>query len=566
MSLIIIIIILALVFDYINGFHDAANSIATVVSTKVLTPFQAVVWAAVFNSVAYFIFKDHAVANSISKTVEEPFITLNVILAGLLAAIFWNLLTWWFGIPSSSSHTLVGGFAGAAIAHAFITKGNLDLKTIVNTSKITEIILFIFMAPILGMAISIFITLVTIMRNTWLRLVIMLAAGALVFFIFRTYEQKKINESLAKYYKVDSYKKDYDVALEKAKTAAALQPDADKILAKLNLAKSNASASKNLVNGYRSIGADKTAEKIMLALDTTALYQSKITEGVGKYLKVESFKKQTYNDSTLKPQYEAINATYTILKDSVNKYKGNLSAMQASVAGYLKLDAAETSKLVAATNINLKSDIQKEITKADNSIPLYILLSLILFFAITYVIVEKIKTPNAYKFAAMFKKLQLVSSAAFSVGHGGNDAQKVMGIIGAALIALPATDPLHIENFKDLPTWVPIACYMAIGLGTMSGGWKIVKTMGSKITKVTPLEGVAAETSGAITLFVTEQMGIPVSTTHTITGAIIGVGATKRLSAVRWGVTISLLWAWILTIPISALVAALVYYVIHLLK
>jgi PiT family inorganic phosphate transporter len=182
-----------------------------------------------------------------------------------------------------------------------------------------------------------------------------------------------------------------------------------------------------------------------------------------------------------------------------------------------------------------------------------------IFFCLVYIYVEKIKTPTAYKMAGMFKKLQLYSSAAFSIGHGGNDAQKVMGIIGAALIANGS-----IQEFSQLPDWVPFACYAAIGLGTMSGGWKIVKTMGSKITKVTPLEGVAAETAGAFTLFFTSQMGIPVSTTHTITGSIVGVGATKRLSAVRWGITLNLLWAWILTIPVSALVAALCYYIITL--
>jgi len=149
-----------------------------------------------------------------------------------------------------------------------------------------------------------------------------------------------------------------------------------------------------------------------------------------------------------------------------------------------------------------------------------------------------------------------VSSAAFSIGHGGNDAQKVMGIITAALIAGG-----QITDIKEMPTWVPLACYAAIGLGTLSGGWKIVKTMGTRITKVTPLEGVCAESAGAMTLYLTEQMGIPVSTTHTITGSIIGVGATKRLSAVRWGVTIQLLWAWILTIPVSALLAGLAYWI-----
>jgi len=167
---------------------------------------------------------------------------------------------------------------------------------------------------------------------------------------------------------------------------------------------------------------------------------------------------------------------------------------------------------------------------------------------------------NANRANFWFKRLQLVSSAAFSIGHGGNDAQKVMGIIMVALIAYdPAT-----YSLDHMVTWVPLACYSAIALGTMSGGWKIVKTMGTKITKVTPFEGVAAETAGAITLFVTEALKIPVSTTHTITGSIIGVGATKRLSAVRWGVTVNLLWAWILTIPVSALLAALIFFILKL--
>ncbi|MEO6069824.1 MAG: inorganic phosphate transporter, partial [Chitinophagaceae bacterium] len=166
---------------------------------------------------------------------------------------------------------------------------------------------------------------------------------------------------------------------------------------------------------------------------------------------------------------------------------------------------------------------------------------------------------NAAKAHVWFKRLQLLSSAAFSIGHGGNDAQKVMGIIMAALIA---HDPnrYHLDHMEF---WIPLACYSAIALGTMSGGWKIIKTMGTRITKVTPFEGVAAETAGAVTLFVTEALKIPVSTTHTITGAIIGVGATKRLSAVRWGVTINLLWAWVLTIPISGLLACGVYYLVH---
>jgi PiT family inorganic phosphate transporter len=161
-----------------------------------------------------------------------------------------------------------------------------------------------------------------------------------------------------------------------------------------------------------------------------------------------------------------------------------------------------------------------------------------------------------------FKALQLVSSGALSFAHGGNDAQKVMGIIYVALVA----SGLNCTMGDAMPEWIPLVCYSAIALGTMSGGWKIVKTMGTKITKVTPLEGVSAETAGAITLFITERFGIPVSTTHTITGSIIGVGLTKRVSAVRWGVTINLVWAWIITIPISALIAGLVFVAIHAFK
>ena len=168
-------------------------------------------------------------------------------------------------------------------------------------------------------------------------------------------------------------------------------------------------------------------------------------------------------------------------------------------------------------------------------------------------------TLNTARATLYLKRFQLVSSAVFSIGHGGNDAQKVMGIITVALIC-----DHRIASFDQMPVWVPLACYSAIAIGTMSGGWKIIKTMGTRITKVTPFEGVAAETAGAITLFLTENLKIPVSTTHTITGSIIGVGATRRLSAVRWGVTISLLWAWILTIPVSGLLAAIVFSIVNL--
>jgi inorganic phosphate transporter, PiT family len=395
----IVIIALALIFDYINGFHDAANSIATVVSTKVLTPFQAVLWAALFNFVAYFIFKDHGVANTIAKTVKQDFITLEVIFSGLIAAITWNLLTWWSGIPSSSSHTLIGGFAGAAIAHA----GGFNA---VNSEPVLKTAAFILLAPLIGMLVAFTISL-------W------------------------------------------------------------------------------FINSFRKGWGPK-------------LFSSCIILGVILFL-------------------------YMSLETDPAKLKSHYDAYLLKVIFHSQ---------------NFK----------------WLLLSLIIIVIAVFTLY--LSSLNANRANSWFKRLQLVSSAIFSIGHGGNDAQKVMGIIMAALIA---SNPqrYHLEHME---WWVPLACYTAISIGTMSGGWKIVKTMGTRITKVTPFEGVAAETAGAITLFVTEALKIPVSTTHTITGSIMGVGAVKRLSAVRWGVTFNLLWAWILTIPISGLLAAGVYFVIHLFK
>jgi len=397
----ITIIALALIFDYINGFHDAANSIATIVSTKVLTPFQAVLWAALFNSIAFFIFKDHGVADTVAKTVKPDLVSGNmmvVIFSGLIAAILWNLLTWWLGIPSSSSHTLIGGFAGAAVA-----AGGFQA---VNSPIILKTASFIILAPLIGMIMAFLMSLwfLSSFKKGW---------GSKIF-------------SIAVIIAVIIF------------LASSLEFD-------------------------RAILAKKTD------------YESYITQ----------------------------------------------------VIFYSK---------------NFK----------------WILLSFILLvMAVFSLFLSNLNTHKANKW---FKRLQLISSAAFSIGHGGNDAQKVMGIITAALIAGGT-----IESFSQMPNWVPIACYAAIGIGTMSGGWKIVKTMGTKITKVTPFEGVAAETAGAVTLFVTEALKIPVSTTHTITGAIMGVGATKRLSAVRWGVTINLIWAWVLTIPISGLLAAGIYFVVNLI-
>ena len=395
MTFLITIIILALIFDYINGFHDAANSIATIVSTKVLTPFQAVMWAAFFNFVAFFIFKEHGVANTIANTVKQDFITLPVVFSGLIAAIIWNLLTWWFGIPSSSSHALIGGFAGAAIAHAGFSS--------INSTPILLIAGFIFLAPILGMLMAYVISL-------W------------------------------------------------------------------------------FINSFRKGHIPKIISAAIIALVIIFLSQMLIVD-----------------NSKIVSHYENY---------------------------YLR---------VIFYGPNFK----------------WILLAFILI--IMAIFTFYLNSLNTAKSNIWFKRLQLLSSAAFSIGHGGNDAQKVMGIITAALIAHGT-----IENFEQMPVWVPISCYTAIALGTLSGGWKIIKTMGTKITKVTPFEGVAAETAGAITLFITEFLKIPVSSTHTIAGSIVGVGATKRLSAVRWGITVNLLWAWIITIPISALLAMGVFVIVHL--
>jgi PiT family inorganic phosphate transporter len=449
MSLLIVIIVLALLFDYINGFHDAANAIATIVATKVLTPFQAVLWAAFFNFLAYWVF-GFGVADTVAKTAKTDSINLTVILAGVIAAIVWNLITWWKGIPSSSSHTLIGGFAGAAIAHAISLHGFSDYIVIEEGIQVTKhwynivnwykpgedvglpsgvsvIIAFIVLAPLLGMFISYFISL-------WLM-----------------YSSQK-----------NIYPKILTVAL-------------------------------------------------MLLF---ALFLSSVLEGY---------------DEIKKPRFES--HFWSVICEPVN-IKWTLVA--------------------------------------------------IIFYslAIFNLVFSGFSTSKAEK---VLKKMQLLSSAAFSLGHGGNDSQKVMGIIAAAVAVYLNTHPhtnmsmgwldlnVVLPSEKDgvkidgqMPSWIPLTCYTVIALGTMSGGWKIVKTMGSKITKVTAFEGVIAESAGALTLFTTEHFKIPVSTTHTITGSIIGVGVTKRVSAVRWGVTVKLLWAWVLTIPVSAILAALVYYLYRL--
>jgi PiT family inorganic phosphate transporter len=321
LALVVFIIFVALAFDYINGFHDAANSIATVVSTRVLTPMQAVAWAAVFNFVAAFGFGVN-VAKTVGKGVVDPGVVDHwVILGGLCGAIIWNLITWYYGIPSSSSHALIGGFAGAAVAKAGF--GSL------LTSGLLKIAIFIVLAPVLGL----------ILGYTFMTLTLL---------IFRNSRPSRVDW--------------------------------------------------------------------------------------------------------------------------------------------------------------------------------------------------------------VFRRMQLVSAAFYSLGHGTNDAQKTMGIIAILLYSSG-----HLGPEFYVPFWVVLAAHAALGLGTLAGGWRIVKTMGMRLTKLRPVGGFCAETAGAIMLIGTAVGGIPVSTTHTITGSIMGVGATQRLSAVRWGLAGRIVWAWILTIPLSAILAGLTW-------
>jgi PiT family inorganic phosphate transporter len=328
MSLLVVIIILALGFDFLNGFHDAANSIATVVSTKVLTPAKAVAWAAIFNFLSFLVFGPK-VAAMVGKGVVDPhFMTLTAVACALVGAIIIDIVTWIWGLPTSSSHALVGGLLGVAL----VAGG----PAAIISSGIYKIMIFIVVSPVVGLLLAFFI-----------------------------------------------------------------------------------------------------------------------------------------------------------------------------------------SSLVE--------------------------------------IIVRRKHP--YKIDKLFRRLQFISSAAFSLGHGGSDAQKTMGIIWMALLVSNT-----LPQGAALPYWVVIACQIAMGLGTLFGGWRIVKTMGQRITKLRPFEGFCAETSGALTLYATILFGIPVSTTHTITGAVIGVGARKRFSAVRWGVTLNIVWAWVLTIPISALIAACCFWIVKIFQ
>ncbi|HYX23217.1 MAG TPA: inorganic phosphate transporter [Thermoanaerobaculia bacterium] len=322
-AFLVLIVLVALAFDFLNGFHDAANSIATVVSTRVLSPQKAVVWAAFFNFVAAFVLGTHVAKTIGSGMIDLSVVTREVVLAGLIGAILWNLFTWYYGLPVSSSHALIGGYAGAAIAKA-------GWSSIVVAGW-TKTLLFIVLAPLIGMILAFFM----MVSVSW------------------------------------------------------------------------------IVRNWRPSRVDRR-----------------------------------------------------------------------------------------------------------------------------------------------FRGMQLLSAAAYSLGHGGNDAQKTMGIITGLLVAAG-----YLKEFK-VPLWVILISHAAIAFGTLFGGWRIVKTMGTKITKLQPVGGFCAETAGAITLVGATLAGIPVSTTHTITGAIVGVGATRRLSAVKWGVAGRIVWAWVLTIPIAAAVAAVAYLVV----
>lgn len=475
-----VVIVIALLFDLVNGFHDAANSIATVVSTKVLTPFQAVVWAAAFNIIAFWVF-DMSVGNTVAKTVDNNAIDLWVILAGLIAATFWNLLTWWLGLPSSSSHTLIGGFAGAAVAHA-----GFD---VIATGEIIKVVLFIFLAPFIGGIIAFAIALVTVSRSFLQKMFwIFLLSGITIYMML--YMIKYLDMKPIMLYIVAGMLGIFILTyiwyqlVHGKKQSAMKESNMYKRLQLLS------SAAFSLGHG----GAD--SQKVMgiicaaLMVYGNLAREGKVEGKIPAYLSISEVMQIEYKDENgrkmkEKPEYAK--------GGHVHVYTKNDTIFESSSESWIFADGA--------MNPAFKGTFTPE-------------------------------------FEEHFVQGKL------------RDKEKL------------STKVAH----ETMPFWIAFGCYLMIGLGTLMGGWKIVKTMGTKITKVSPLEGVCAETAGALTLFTVSNMGIPVSTTHTITGSIIGVGATKRLSAVRWGVTINLLWAWILTIPVSALLAATVYYAILLFK
>lgn len=489
-SLLIAIIILALLFDLVNGFHDAANSIATVVSTKVLTPFQAVIWAAVFNIAAFWVF-DMSVGNTVAKTVDNSAIDLYVILSGLIAAMLWNLLTWWLGIPSSSSHTLIGGFAGAAVAHA-----GFD---VIAGGEIIKVILFIFLAPFIGGFIAFVIALITVSRNFGRKMFAILILSTITFFIM--------------YYMVEFL----DV-----------KPVMMYIVMGMIVLFILTYTYYQLVHGKKQTAMKESNMYKKLQLLSSAAFS--LGHGGADSQKVMGI----------------ICAALMVFANSQRNDEGQIVGDIPNM-----LEISEVFQIVTHDKFGHLEKFKPEYTHTIDSLKIkpedHILV---------YTKGDHIYDAKNHDIIFNGKKLNqdYLEAGSFKEFVDKNGVLKEDHKIKSKV------------NSESMPGWIAFSCYLMIGLGTMMGGWKIVKTMGTKITKVTPLEGVCAETAGALTLFTVSNLGIPVSTTHTITGSIIGVGATKRLSAVRWGVTINLLWAWILTIPVSGVVAAIIYYSTYLFR
>ncbi len=526
-TLLIVVIAIALLFDLVNGFHDAANSIATVVSTKVLTPFQAVVWAAAFNIIAFWVF-DMSVGNTVAKTVDSNAIDLWVILAGLLAATFWNLLTWWLGIPSSSSHTLIGGFAGAAVAHAGFS--------VIDSAEILKVVLFIFLAPIIGGFIAYLIAVVTISRSFWKKMLVILALSGVTIMVME-YMIEYIDMKPIMLYIVIGMISIFILVYIWFELVHGKKPSAMKeanMHKKLQLL---SSAAFSLGHG----GAD--SQKVMGIICAALLVygnmgrQGKLDTSVPKDLQItELMQIEFHNDEDklekFKPEVASIDSTVYFL--------ANKEIVDATTGDVVYNKEGKVTEAFANKTIPSYDEIDENLGK----IEVYTLGDALCDAKTNDTVFNDKKLNQEYVYAGIFSNF--VDKNSGELKEGFKIKTKV--------------------HSDTMPFWIAFGCYLMIGLGTLMGGWKIVKTMGTKITKVTPLEGVCAETAGALTLFTVSQFGIPVSTTHTITGSIIGVGATKRLSAVRWGVTINLLWAWILTIPVSAGLAALFYYLIVWLR
>jgi PiT family inorganic phosphate transporter len=524
-TLLIVVIVIALLFDLVNGFHDAANSIATVVSTKVLTPFQAVVWAATFNVVAFWVF-DMSVGNTVAKTVDNSAIDLWVILAGLLAATAWNLFTWRLGIPSSSSHTLIGGFAGAAVAH-----GGFD---VIAGGEILKVVLFIFLAPIIGGVIAFAIALVTMSRRFFLKFILIIIA-TLGLYILMNYmiefmDMKKEMMWITMGMMVIFISAYIYYMLVHGKRQTAMKES--NMYKRLQLLSSAAfSLGHGGADSQKVMGIICAALMVYGNMQREVHQEDKIHEKfqISEVMQIEHSDEEGHKKK-YKPEFGTIkNVTFFTEGDDIKDLKTQEVIFheeklnKAYAHAELFTDFSKAEKTIEHLHIYTKGD---DIYDAANK-----------------ELIFNDKTLNQkYSKAGMF-----VSSVE---NNELKDGYKIKTKV----------------NSETMPFWISFGCYFMIGIGTLFGGWKIVKTMGTKITKVTPLEGVCAETAGALTLFTVSQMGIPVSTTHTITGSIIGVGATKRLSAVRWGVTINLLWAWVLTIPVSGLLAAAFYYLILMFK